>query len=332
MQSPQVIDSLPRLISFWRASPRLRLSVYLAGLALCIIAIYADRPPTLFAEKTLVTVTKNSTINAVAHELAMEHIITSPLAFNILVHIFNPKHGVLSGTYYFSQPVDALTVAYRLSQGKFGLAPLKLTIPEGSNVFQIEKLLERALPNFDGASFVEHAKPEEGYLFPDTYRFSPTETPDEIIATMKENFEQKIASIHDEIAAFGKPVRDVIIMASYLEEEARLMQTRRMVAGILWKRLKLGMPLQIDAAFQYVNGKSTPELTLDDLKIDSPYNTYLYKGFTPGPISNPGLDSIMAAITPIQSRYFYFLTDKEGNMHYAVTLDEHIANKAQYLK
>jgi UPF0755 protein len=92
------------------------------------------------------------------------------------------------------------------------------------------------------------------------------------------------------------------------------------------------MPLQVDAAFVYVNGKNTFELTLDDLKIDSPYNTYLYAGLPPGPIANPGLNSIRAAVHPVSSQYVYFLTGKDGNMYYSRTFEEHVANKHKYLR
>ncbi len=92
------------------------------------------------------------------------------------------------------------------------------------------------------------------------------------------------------------------------------------------------MALQVDTAFIYVNGKTTEDLTLADLAIKSPYNTYVNRGLTPTPISNPGLDSIMAAITPIKTPYLYFLTDADGVMHYAATLKEHAANKQKYLK
>lgn len=121
-------------------------------------------------------------------------------------------------------------------------------------------------------------------------------------------------------------------MASLLEEEARTTETRKMVSGILWKRLSAGMPLQVDAVFPYIIGKNTFEITLKDLEFDSPYNTYKYKGLPPGPISNPGKDSILAAIYPTKSDYWFYLSDKNGLMHYAITFDEHKINKAKYLK
>ena len=121
-------------------------------------------------------------------------------------------------------------------------------------------------------------------------------------------------------------------MASLLEEEARQTPTRRTVAGILWKRLDLGMPLQVDATLRYLLGKSSHELTREDLEYDSPYNTYKDAGLPPGPISNPGLDAILAALRPVETAYLYFLTDSEGNIHYARTFEEHVANKAMYLR
>ena len=117
-----------------------------------------------------------------------------------------------------------------------------------------------------------------------------------------------------------------------MEEEGRTTDVRRTIAGILWKRLDMGMPLQVDAAFLYINGKTTFQLATSDLTVASPYNTYLNKGLPPTPITNPGLDAISATVTPIKTPYLYYLTDKNGVMHYAATYDGHLANKEKYLK
>jgi UPF0755 protein len=121
-------------------------------------------------------------------------------------------------------------------------------------------------------------------------------------------------------------------MASILEAEARTTETRKIISGILWKRMEIGMPLQVDAPFQYIIGKNTFQLTTNDLKFDSPYNTYKYKGLPPGPIGNPGLDAISATVNPIKTNYLYYLSDVRGNMHYAKTFAEHVINKEKYLK
>ena len=205
-------------------------------------------------------------------------------------------------------------------------------IPEGSSTKEIATILGKILPDFAKEKFITEAQGKEGYLFPDTYYFPPNIKPDAVIEAMEKNFNEKIISLNEQISAFGKPMKEIIIMASLLEEEARKLETKQMIADILWRRLKMDMPLQVDASFQYVNGKNTFTLSLDDLKIDSPYNTYLYKGLPPTPITNPGLDSIIAAVTPTTSKYLYFLTDKNGNMRYAVTHDEHVVNKEKYLR
>jgi UPF0755 protein len=211
---------------------------------------------------------------------------------------------------------------------------LSTTIPEGSSVQEIAEIVKNNYPTFDSARFIALAREREGYLFPDTYKFGADVQPEKIIGILTSTFDQKIQDeeMKTLIENFGRPLKDIIIMASILEGEARQPRTRSIVAGILWERLRIGMLLQVDTTFTYVNGKTTEDLTLDDLKIDSPYNTYVYKGLPPTPISNPGLDAIRAAVTPIATEYLYFLTDKNGTMHYAETLDEHSYNKDVYLR
>lgn len=197
-----------------------------------------------------------------------------------------------------------------------------VTIPEGYNVRQTGEMFEK-LGMFSKDEFVKIAQKEEGYLFPDTYRFYKTAKTEDVVAKMKDNFNKKVVP---------ETSPEVIIMASLLEEEVKSMDDRKIVAGILWKRLDRGMGLNVDAALTYVLGKASRELTAEDLKYDSPYNTYKYRGLPPTPISNPGLDAISAAQNPTQSLNFYYLTDKEGKTHYAATLEEHALNKWKYLR
>jgi len=125
---------------------------------------------------------------------------------------------------------------------------------------------------------------------------------------------------------------DIVIMASIIEEEAATAKDRRIISGILWKRLLKGMHLGVDAPFAYDIGKNSATLTTIDLKYDSPYNTYLYGGLPPTPITNPGLDSIDAALHPETSPYYYYLSDKGDTIHYAKTFDEHKVNKERYIR
>lgn len=306
---------------------------FLAGFfILAIFGYFFLNHPVNFPTHTLLSVEKGVTIRQTADFLKQKHFISSTSGFIILNRLLSGGRGVLAGDYFFGKPQSLFIVSWRLARGDFGLTPVVVFIPEGSSIKEIAVILEKSLPSFDKEKFLVEAKGKEGYLFPDTYHFTPNIKPNAVIEAMEKNFNDKIANLNDKIKAFGKPLKEAMIMASLLEEEARKLETKQIIAGILWKRLKMGMPLQVDSSFQYVNGKNTFTLTLDDLKIDSPYNTYLYKGLPPTPISNPGLDSILAAVTPTESKYLFFLTDKNGIMHYAVTHAQHVANKEKYLR
>ena len=147
---------------------------------------------------------------------------------------------------------------------------------------------------------------------------------------MEENFTRKISAIHGDLEKFSKTIREIITMASILEEEVRTSEDRKIVAGILWKRIKMGIPLQVDAVFPYITQRKDRTITREDLKIDSPYNTYLNKGLPPGPISNPSLDAIIATINPVETKYLFIFQTK-GITHFASTLKEH-NNIEKYLR
>jgi len=149
---------------------------------------------------------------------------------------------------------------------------------------------------------------------------------------MEENFTAKTASIQKDAKKFNKTFQEILIMASILEKEVRTAEDRKIVAGILWKRIRTGMPLQVDAVFPYITQRKNRTITRDDLKIDSPYNTYINKGLPPGPIANPGLDTILAAINPKETKYLFYISDKKGIIRYASTLEEHNKNVDKYLR
>jgi len=192
-------------------------------------------------------------------------------------------------------------------------------------------LLKEKFPKFDEEKFLKIAQAEEGFLFPDTYYFLPSVTPQSVISTMKDNFHKKIEEISEKIDNFGKDIKEIVIMASILEKEARTLDSKRMIAGILWKRIEIDMPLQVDAVFPYIIGKNTYQLSLEDLKVDSPYNTYTNKGLPIGPIANPSLWSLLATVTPIESDYLFYLSDQSGNMYYGVDFEQHKSNKRLHL-
>ena len=173
----------------------------------------------------------------------------------------------------------------------------------------------------------------EGYMFPDTYRVAKDAKPEDVVQKMLENFNRKLTpEMRADIALQGKTIFDVITMASIIEREASDTEDRKIISGILWKRVEAGMALQADATLTYITGNGTFALSADDLAVDSPYNTYKYPGLPVGPISNPGLDAILAAIYPKASPFWFYLHDKAGNPHYSKTFEEHKINKEKYLR
>lgn len=303
----------------------------LVGFFFFILLGNAFVSPAQFPTNSLVTVPRGASLESVAEELQKQQVVGSSFLFSNLVIFFGTEKRIISGDYVFKERLSLFGVVQRLIEGEFGLVPVVVTIPEGSTLENIEDIFANRFVKFERAAFRELTAGKEGYLFPDTYFFLPNATAAAVVYRLEENFHERIGEIEEEITAFGKPISDVAIMASLLEKEARTTQTRRTIAGILWKRLSLGMPLQVDAVFPYIIGKNTFEVTTEDLLIDSPYNTYNRKGLPIAPIANPGLDSLRAAVTPKTSPYLYYLSDLKGNMHYGKTYGEHLRNKARYL-
>jgi len=312
-----------------RAFPAL---LFLAFLLFALLYAFVFDAPDDFPYGSFVIVPEGAPLSVISEQLEGSKIVRSGLSFQWFVRMFAGERGVIAGQYYFEEGETVFGVMSRVLTGDYKLDPVRVLIPEGATVADIATILEAILIDFDTDAFLILAKSEEGYLFPDTYYFLPTDGPRQVITRMKENFIEKISTTAPAIKDFGESVHDVVVMASLLEKEARTMETREVIAGILWKRLKDGMPLQVDAVFPYINGKNTFQLSLEDLQVDHPYNTYTRKGLPPGPIANPGLDAIIAAINPEDTPYYFYLSDKEGMMHYARTFDGHLANKARYLR
>ena len=312
--------------------PKLALGLLFLSLNITSVLYFAEfRSPANFPGGLIYTVAKGTGLNNLAANLYSQNIIRSPFWFKTFSVVLGGTKGLVAGDYVLDNDENAFSLARRLTSGDYQLQQIKITLPEGLNVYEMAKLISAKFAKITEQNFIDKAKNLEGYLFPDTYIFQTNTGVYTVIEAMQANFQKKISLVTELIKASKKSQSDIIKMASILEEEARTMETRQIVAGILWKRLALGMPLQVDSSFKYINGKTTATLSLADLKIDSPYNSYVYKGLPPTPICNPGLDAIKAALTPASTNYLYFLTDKDGNMHYARTYEEHLANKLKYL-
>jgi len=287
-------------------------SFYLFGsvLLLGVFYFFLLSPPGNFPIGNLINIEKGSSLQKVSSTLRTNKVIRSRVAFEFFVIIFGGERRVRPAYYSFERELPVFEVAWRVSGGKFRLAPVVVTIPEGFDVHQIADAFAEKLPNFNKEEFLTLVEDKEGYLFPDTYFFLNTDGTQEAITSLQENFDKKLEPLLPEIAASGRTLAEIITMASIIEGEANGDEDRGLIAGILWKRFSIGMPLQADAA---------PE-------------TYQAKGLPKSPIGNPGLKAIIAALRPQKSAYLYYLHDPDGNIHYAKNFAEHTANKAKYLK
>ncbi len=297
---------------------------------LCGLYLFLYRPPTDFPLGQIITIYPGETLQEISESLRDSKVIKYPLLFRVHVIAQGGEKKVMAGDYLLDRIEGPADIAYRVVGGQFHIETVKITIPEGWNTFQMADYLAKNLLNFNRNAFLNLAKKEEGYLFPDTYFVSPAIKYDKLILLMRQNFGRKIESI-PEISKSKYSLKEIITMASILESEARTAESRRTIAGILWKRLSIDMPLQVDSTFIYINGKNTYELTVQDLEIDSPYNTYKYKGLPPGPIGNPGIEAIRDAVTPITTKYLYYLSSRSGDMYYATTFEQHKKNIQLYL-
>jgi UPF0755 protein len=205
-----------------------------------------------------------------------------------------------------------------------------LTIPEGSTRKEIAKIAARVIEDFNEVTFLEVSKGFEGVLFPETYYVPPGFSPQQLFSLLSETYKEKIKSINFSESKLSES--ESIILASIIEREANDTESMRMVSGILQNRMQIGMALQADASMEYVLDKPLKELTPEDLKIDTPYNTYLNTGLPPTPIGNPGLESINAVLSPEPSEFLFYITGNDGNFYYARTYNEHLKNIDLHLK
>lgn len=202
---------------------------------------------------------------------------------------------------------------------------------EESDFFEIIQKKQSWWDNYDFLSSRPRNLDLEGYLFPDTYRVYKTATIRSIVEKMLDNFGKKITpDLLAEIKKQGKTIHEILTLASIIEKEVPNDDERKMVADIFYKRLKNNIGLQSDATVNYITGKGTTRPSFDDTRLDNPYNTYKYRGLPPGPICNPSLSSILAAIYPTANKYYYFLTTPEGKVIYSETYNQHLAAKAKY--
>lgn len=260
-----------------------------------------------FTSSKTIDVPDGTTLNQAASILQADGLIRSAFWFKVSAVLIGKRNSIVAGDYYFKSPEVLGAVVTRLTLGAFDIPLIKITIPEGETNSQVADLLSTKFSLFDKNYFLANAP--QGYLFPDTYGFFADVSAKSVIGRMEDVFNTKTADIKSEAENEKRNFANIVVMASILEQEAKTPADMKIVSGILWNRLSIGMALQVDSA-------ST---------------TYENKGLPLVPVSNPGLTALDAALNPTQTDYLYYLSDASGIIHYAKTFAEHEDNRAKYL-
>jgi len=286
--------------------------------------------PTTFNKDIIIEIEEGATLKEVSQLLKDEKIIQSRSIFSTLLIIQGKDDNIVAGDYQFDYSHSIFEVSKRITTGDYGIELSRITLTEGLTLRQMANMLADQYPKFDKELFLVLTQGKEGYLFPETYFFPENIEAREVIEVLKNTFIAKMEEIKSEISSSPYTLEEIVIMASIVEKEATK-ESREDVANILWNRLDIDMALQVDAPFVYERNKGTFDLSIADLEEDSPYNTYTNRGLIPTPISNPGIDSILAAANPEPTNYLFFLTGHDGEMYYAETFEGHKENKRLYL-
>jgi UPF0755 protein len=280
----------------------------------------------------------------VARLLQQNGVIRSAVAFEIYSRR-HPRRRLQAGEYFFDRPISGHDVFWQIADGHVYQQPF--TVREGETIFDIARDLE-AGKFMSSAEFLTaaknpelilemapHAKTLEGFLYPATYNLPRHPVATELTTEMVHKFKEEWARIWStsEIAQGEGLAEKIVTLASLVERETPKPDERPLVAGVFENRLHKNMPLQCDPTVIYAleqNGRYQGTLSLADLRIDSPYNTYVHEGLPPGPIGNPGEVSLRAAMAPAQTQYLYFVANTQGGHFFAATLEEHNRNVAKY--
>lgn len=297
------------------------------------------------------TVDEGASVETIATTLQDQGVITSAFFFKVYTKLSDAV--LQAGMFELKPHMSLASVVQTLTDAK--AQEVQVTIPEGYNVSQVGEVvvdvLEISPPQWEEAigsngkwmidetelvSGIPQEQGLEGYLFPDTYRFrtdaSASVVAETMLLTLKRRLAENNISIPQNlIFEGGMTFHEIMTLASIIEREVRHPEDMKIVSGIFYTRMKIGMALQADSTVNYVTGNSDPAVSLEDSRVDSPYNTYVNLGLPPGPISNPGINAIIAALNPVETDYLYFLTTDEGEVIYSKTFDEHVANKYKYL-
>ena len=319
---------------------------FIRGFVADRIANEADLAKDTRADNRPFVITRGETAGAIGKRLEQEGIIRSALAFDYVLYETERENALQSGTYTVSAALTPRDLAKLFEKAPGEQIVLRLI--DGWRLSEIATAVNKAFPSitkeaFTAAAVVGERKnavlaglaataPLEGYLFPDTYFMRPDTTAPQIVDVLLDTFERKVgATLRAASSQRNVSIYDIVKLASIVEREARDRNESPTIAGVYTNRLNIRMKLDADPTIQYALGEWR-ELSLDDLKLDSPYNTYLYPGLPPTPIANPGVAALEGAAKPADVPYFYFVAknDGTGGHAFAVTIEEQEANRVKY--
>ncbi|KGJ50271.1 aminodeoxychorismate lyase [Clostridium sp. NCR] len=299
-------------------------------------------------KEIIVEIPNGATLTDVADILQENKLIKNKVLFKAVEKVKPNKHGVKAGTYLLRQSYSNSKILSILTDGKVHNDGTKVTIPEGLTYKEViksltdkklgssekyEQLINNPKEFYTDFAFLKESdiKNLEGFLYPDTYYFDKESTEKEVLSAMLKRFEQVYNDkFKEKQKEMGLTLQQVVNLASIIEKEAVVNEDRPMIASVFYNRLKIGMPLQSDATLQYAFDKRKERVMYKDLKVDSPYNSYLNKGLPPTPICSPGVKSIEAALYPSNTDYLYFVATVGGKNNYSKTYKEHLKHVESY--
>lgn len=290
-------------------------------------------------EPVYLRITPGMSSGEIGEMLEEEGVIDSQWKFWLAVKLNGADSKFQTGIFLLNKNMAPGQALEELINGE--TIAVRVTVPEGLNVREVARVFaENGL--VDEQEFLAAAKefvpydyiqvvpeadyPIEGFLFPDTYDFATDAAPQDIMARMADEFDNKLTDeLRQQAAEKNLSIYELVTLASLVEKEARYAEDRPIIAQVFFKRLEISMPLQTDTTLQYLREEVKEDLTYADTEIESPYNTYLHYGLPPGPIASPGMASIEAVLHPADTDYLYFVADRQGHNHYSYTYDEHLA-------
>lgn len=284
-----------------------------------------------------VVISRGSSVSQIARQLRSENLIRQAWAFQLAVRAQGLSDQLQAGSFQLSPASSTWELAQQLTEGRS--EDVWITILEGWRREEVAAAVADQLPGVTEEQFLAASVGQEGFLFPDTYLIPLQADAQQVADLLTTTFDQKVADrLPQGLAYQDYSPRELVTLASIVERESRGLDEMKTVAGILYNRLEIGMPLQVDATLQYSKDYDqqlqtwwAPPLAVDK-ELDSPYNTYLKPGIPPGPIANPSLDALEAVVDPTPSDFFFYIHDRTGQIHYGRDLAEHNRNIDRYLR